>query len=74
MRMIIKADKSTVHAFYWQISGGYITGCNGISGYCLALEDIFVAPGNPYLCKENGIIYDKNKTMVICSAHDNYYG
>ena len=52
-----------------KISGSFITGCNGISGYCPALEeDIFIAPGNPYLCKENGIIYDKNKTMVICST------
>lgn len=27
-----------------KISGSFITGCNGISGYCPALEDIFIAP------------------------------
>ena len=51
-----------------KVEGNVYSGCNGVSGYCPELEKITVAEDNPYLCEENGIIYTKDKTVVICCA------
>lgn len=51
-----------------KVEGNAYSGCNGVSGYCPELEKITVAEDNPYLCEENGIIYTKDKTVVICCA------
>ena len=43
-------------------------GSNGVTGHCPALEKITVPENSPYMCEENGIVYSKDKSMVICSA------
>ena len=51
-----------------KVEGNAYSGCNGVSGYCPKLDKITVAENNPYLCQENGIVYTKDKTVVICCA------
>ena len=33
-----------------------------------ALEEIIVDPENPYITSEDGILYDKSKTILLCCA------
>ena len=51
-----------------KVTEGMISGLNGVSGLCPNLEEITLPKENPYLCQENGIIYTKDKTAVICCA------
>ena len=51
-----------------KVEGNAYSGCNGVSGYCPKLKKITVSEKNPYLCQENGILYTKDKRVVICCA------
>ena len=54
--------------------GNVFSGCNGLVDYCPQLEEITVAPNNPYLCVDDEILYTKNKSVVISSATKHNFG
>ncbi|MCR4930597.1 MAG: leucine-rich repeat protein [Lachnospiraceae bacterium] len=53
-------------AKFGTVSSSFISGVDFFVGGCWNLERINLAPSNPYLCLVDGILYNTEKTAIIC--------
>ncbi len=62
----LKSISIPASAEYLSPNSGMFRGGGGFLEACEALETITVAQENPYLCSVENVLYNKERTMIIC--------